>query len=783
MPESESPLPERHTARGLGSVAIAVPCPTCGAPVDPLRAARVAIFRDAFRYFCSASCREQYDPERASAPLPQPQRRRGPGHFASEAAETLLAERISTPPLPDPARRSETVADSVDDGVADDAPSPAPPSESTEEGLADELDEAGLGAAESARHPLLDLNVASDVAGILLALAMLGGTLAVLLVLAGESPVALGARVIVATVGCAALVAEYVMAERDPSEAHPLALLSAPVVACLAAIFATIAAHPKCGSAIALAGLIVFSTAATVWLMQRARRGIEAERQAMALELNRSAHRVVGGELTSARATDLRPGEEIIVEASEIVPVDVTVIAGTARVAPWLSAKSLVQRSEGDAVVAGARVHEGRLRAIVSWAGHDRAWMRLTHDPRRRADLLAPLARFGKLTAERGAPIAAALAALTAFAADQDLLGIALFAVAAQAAIANAVLAEIGSVHVARTVLAALRHGIAFRTAEAFDRAGRVSTAAFCARGTLLLGEPEVANIEAIGDFEPEKVLALVAGAESGATHPVATAVLRAARARSVRPDGVRSPSVQAGLGVTAVASGGQALVVGSRALMLKERISVAHAETKINELESMGRTVLLVALGGRLVGVIGLQDGIRPGARAAVQHLLDVGVEPVLLSGDARETCEALGRALDIEHVRPELLPSERGEEIRRLVDGGATVAVVGRTHVDDAALTAADVSVALESAGSGSAEWSVQLASDDVRDAAWALRLAHLCRREARLGLTMTLGPALGFALAVAFAVAPPAMAPIASLAGSLAALLRLRARPESS
>jgi Cu+-exporting ATPase len=299
----------------------------------------------------------------------------------------------------------------------------------------------------------------------------------------------------------------------------------------------------------------------------------------------------------------------------------------------------------------------------------------------------------------------------------------------------------------------------------------------------LLLGEPEVANIEAIGDFEPEKVLALVAGAESGATHPVATAVLRAARARSVRPDGVRNSSVQAGLGVTAVASSGQALVVGSRALMLKERISVAHAETKINELESMGRNVLLVALGGRLVGVIGLQDGIRPGARAAVQHLLDVGVEPVLLSGDARETCEALARALDIEHVRPELLPSERGEEIRRLVDGGATVAVVGRTHVDDAALTAADVSVALESAGSGSAEWSVQLASDDVRDAAWALRLAHLCRREARLGLTMTLGPALGFALAVAFAVAPPAMAPIASLAGSLAALLRLRARPESS
>jgi Cu+-exporting ATPase len=510
---------------------------------------------------------------------------------------------------------------------------------------------------------------------------------------------------------------------------------------------------------------------------------VEAERHAVEAELNGSAHRVIGGEVVAAHATDLRPGEEIIVEAGEMVPVDATVIAGTATIAPWLGTKSLTSRGEGAAVVAGARVQQGRIRATVSWAAHDRAWMRVTHDPRRRADLLAPLARFGKLTAERGAPVAAALAALTAFAADQDVLGIVTFAMAAQAAIANPILAEIGAVHVARAVLAGLRRGIAFRSADAFDRAGRVSTAAFCARGTLLLGEPEVANIEPIADAAPERVLALIAGAESGATHPVATAVLRAARARGVRPDGVRSPSVQPGLGVTAVASNGQPLVVGSRALMLKERVSVAAAASKVNELESLGRTVLLVALGGRLVGVVGLQDGIRPGARAAVQHLLDVGVEPVLLSGDARETCEALGRALDIEHVRPELLPSERGDEVRRLVDGGATVAVIGRTQTDDASLAAADVSVALESAGSSTAEWSVQLASDDVRDAAWALRLAHLCRREARLGLTLTLGPAIGFALAVAFAVAPPALAPLASLAGAAAALLRLRARPESA
>jgi cation transport ATPase len=175
--------------------------------------------------------------------------------------------------------------------------------------------------------------------------------------------------------------------------------------------------------------------------------------------------------------------------------------------------------------------------------------------------------------------------------------------------------------------MAGIARGVVFRSAEALDRAGRVTIGVFCARGTLLLGEPEVASLDAFGSHDPAEVLGLVAGAESGEHHPVASAVVRTARARSVRPDAVRNPRVQPGLGVTAIASNGQPLVVGSRALLLFEHVSVGIAEKRVQELESMGQTVLLVALGGRLVGLVGLQDGLRPGARAAVQHLLDAGI------------------------------------------------------------------------------------------------------------------------------------------------------------
>jgi P-type E1-E2 ATPase len=212
---------------------------------------------------------------------------------------------------------------------------------------------------------------------------------------------------------------------------------------------------------------------------------------------------------------------------------------------------------------------------------------------------------------------------------------------------------------------------------------------------------------------------------------------------------------------------------------MLQEKVSVASAEAQVNELEALGRSVLLVALGGRLVGVVGLQDGLRPGARAAVQLLLDVGVEPVLLSGDARETCETLGRTLDIEHVRPEILPPDRGQEIQRMSDGGVSVAVVGRSPIDDGALAAADVSVAIGSAGSTTSEWAVQLASDDVRDAAYAIRLAHDTRREARTGLIATLTPAVAGALAAAFSLVPAVTAPLAAAAGAMVGLYLFRSR----
>lgn len=757
--ESERfPIP--RTAAATSSTA----CPSCGKSVDPLRADRVAIFGDQFYYFCSADCRDRYVPgspaESDSAGLQAPPE---PNRDTLQPEETLPLPLVSPVTSASPLRQTQDAAIEL-------APPPAPQPVLQVEPAVESPDRGKLTSSATAEWAR-----PADLGTLLLGLGVLGGVLAMALLLAGDSTATRTARLVVVAVACASVIAQHAMAPRDRSSLHPAVLLAAPIAAVLLAAAGLFLGSERSGSLITLAGVITATTAGSLWVIARAKTSLRVERQALGAALDPEAHRVVGAKVTKVRVQDLRPGEEVVVDEGEVVPVDGTISAGSAELFPWLGSTDVVVRSEGEHVVAGSTVRRGSLRIVVSWSGLDRAWARVAIDPRRRADIQSQMVRFGMLVAERGAPLAAATAALAAFASNLGLLEILAYAVATQATLCTVSVGEIGVLHVARAIFLAQRRGVAYRSAESLDRAAKVSTATFCARGTLLLGEPEVASIEPFGPHRPERVLELVAGAEAGSNQPTATAIFRAARSRNIRPDAVRSPNAVPGLGVTAIASDGQPLVVGSRALMLREHISVAVAERTITDLEAAGRSVLLVALGGRLVGMVGLQDGLRPGARAAVQHLLDVGIEPVLVSGDSRETCEALGRALDIEHVRPEVLPADRGDEVRRLVEGGATVAVIGRSPADDAALSCADVGVSLATAGSGAAEWDVQLASDDVRDASFALRLAHRCRSELRLGQAIAIGMSSVGSLAVALTMIPTPLGPIFGFTGTLAALVR--------
>jgi P-type E1-E2 ATPase len=153
------------------------------------------------------------------------------------------------------------------------------------------------------------------------------------------------------------------------------------------------------------------------------------------------------------------------------------------------------------------------------------------------------------------------------------------------------------------------------------------------------------------------------------------------------------------------------------------------------------------------------------------VQQLSNAGIEPVLLSGDARETCERVATALGVQHVRPEVLPAERAREVQRLVDTGASVAVIGQRPADDAALGATDVSIALNAAGRAATGSAVELVSDQALDAAHALTLARRTRRitlRTLVGMTVPGGLGLLLAFLGAPLEVPATLIPLGMLLG---------------
>jgi len=740
----------------LSPGASASTCPGCGRAVDPLRAGHVAAIEDrGFHYFCRAACKDEYLRARGRPPEDDVETAAPPAvvevEVIPERASPLVAyvPAPSDPP-PDSAGLSERLAVTQ---------APAPRRKSV--------------LASSARP-------SDRASNIIDAVGIIAGTLAPAIGLLGSVADAARPPLVVAAWGM--LLLRVQGARRDAADPHPWVVLGPTAGAAVAAVWAHLEGDPRDAAVSAFAGLACAVAIAVEALVARARGRLQVARERLEQELDVTARVIHGDETVPLSAYDVRPGEQVVVDAGEVVAVDAAIAAGEARVVPFLDASTEVVKREGDPIVAGARVLSSRLRLTATWCGRERAWIKLATDGPTRIDVAAPTARWVRLGVERGVLVVAGAVGLVAVVANGTPVEILASMSAAALAFGSKALASFVAMHFARAHLEALSSGITYKDARAFERAGSANVAVLSARGTVLLGEPEIVAIEPIGggragDAEAMRVLALAAGAETGSTHPFAAAILRAARTRAVRPDCVRNAAGRSGLGVTALASSGERLVVGGRSIMLAEKIGVASADARIGELEGEGRSVLLVALGDRVVGIIALQDGLRAGARAAVQRFLDARIEPVLLSGEARETCETIGRALDIEHVRPEVLPADRGAEVRALGDGGSVVAVLGHVPGDDGALGAADVAVAMAAACSTPGEWAVALASDDVRDAALALAIPHVTRVRVRTAIALGAVPGLVALLAVGFGVAPLAVAPLAALVGAVAVALHAR------
>jgi Cu+-exporting ATPase len=273
----------------------------------------------------------------------------------------------------------------------------------------------------------------------------------------------------------------------------------------------------------------------------------------------------------------------------------------------------------------------------------------------------------------------------------------------------------------------AAEHGILFKGGEYLEIANKVQTIVFDKTGTLTEGKPSVTDIYDISEpkIGENELLRLAAIAESGSEHPLGQAIVRKAKEDNVIPNPEISEAIL-GHGLRAEYQD-HVILVGTRKLMIDNRIPIPErVESKLSELENMGKTAVLVAVDANLSGILALADTIKETAKKAVDTLKSKGKEVIMLTGDNERTAMHIAAQLGIKRVISQVLPQQKEEVISQLKSEGKIVAMVGDGINDAPALARADLGIAIGSGTDVAKETGgIILIKGDVRDVVIALEL----------------------------------------------------------
>ncbi|WP_394760762.1 heavy metal translocating P-type ATPase [Phenylobacterium sp.] len=328
------------------------------------------------------------------------------------------------------------------------------------------------------------------------------------------------------------------------------------------------------------------------------------------------------------------------------------------------------------------------------------------------------------------------------------------------------------------------REGVLIKNAEALERFEKIDTLVIDKTGTLTEGRPAVTAVKTVPGIDDGELLRLAASLERGSEHPLADAVLRAAKDRGLTLSEATDFDSPVGRGVTGVVDG-KNIALGGPPLMAQLGIDLAPLVADAEALRQDGTTAVFAAIDGRLAGVLGIADPIKPTTPEAVRTLQADGVRLVMMTGDNRTTALAVAKQLGIEDVEAEVLPQDKAKVVQKLRAEGRVVAMAGDGVNDAPALAAADVGVAM-GAGSDVAIESagVTLLKGDLQGLVRARRLSRAVMRNIRQNLVFAfvynvagvpiaagvLYPVFGQLLSPAIAAAAMALSSVSVISNAL-------------
>jgi P-type Cu2+ transporter len=442
------------------------------------------------------------------------------------------------------------------------------------------------------------------------------------------------------------------------------------------------------------------------------------------------------GQVTTVPLADLRPGDVVLVRPGGRVPADGEIVAGEAELdESMITGESRpVLKSLGDKVVAGTVSIDSAIRVRVEAVGDDTA-----------------LAGIQRLVAEAQASRSRAQALADRFAAllfyVATAAGLATFLVwwsvgtTDNAVVRTVTVLVIACPHalglaiplvISLSTAVSARAGILIKDRLALERMRTIDAVLFDKTGTLTRGAHAVTGVAAAEASTEDEVLCIAGGVESDSEHPLARAIVAAAKERGdvAAASGFRSLT---GRGVEAIVDG-TAYAVGGPALLRERGVKIpAELGDSIEGWRSRGAAVLYLVRGDKVMGAFALEDEVRPEAREAVAELRSTGIKVVMITGDARQVAEAVAADLGIDEVFAEVLPEDKARSVAELQNRGLSVAMVGDGVNDAPALAQADVGiaigagtdVAIESAG-------VVLARSDPRGVVAVIKLSRASYRK---------------------------------------------------
>lgn len=441
----------------------------------------------------------------------------------------------------------------------------------------------------------------------------------------------------------------------------------------------------------------------------------EAIRKLMGLQ-PKTARVVREGKEMDLPVEEVLVGDIVVVRPGEKIPVDGVVKEGKSSVdESMISGESMPVLKEPGSEVIGATINKtGSFKFEAKKVGKDTALAQIVKLVQEAQGSKAPIQRLADVISSYFVPIVISVAMVTFIIwfdfgpsprlthALLNFVAVLIIACPCALGLATPTAVMVGTGKGAEK-------GILIKGGESLEAAYKLDTIVLDKTGTLTRGKPDVTDIVPAHPYLEAGVLKYAASAEKVSEHPLAEALIRAARERNIELEEPKNFKALEGQGVEADVDG-RDVFLGNLRLMHERGVDVADLEGKATEFARDGKTPIFVALEGKAVGLIVVADTLKENSIQAVHRLKKLGLEVVMLTGDNQKTAEAIARKAGIERVLPEVMPEDKVQEIKKLQSRGRKVAMVGDGINDAPALAQADIGIAI---GSGT---DVAMAASDI-------------------------------------------------------------------